>query len=173
MHCLFVNHASQCVPRRKNIGVIQRYTRMANACDPSVCISNGFQSIGCEKFHAVLFLEHVCTISPPGTIYKTNCFVQTTIWMSQRYGQSNFAMEPILAPIICTHPLISLMACWCQKWQQRVSLVVLQMLDGQRWKRDWVVIGSWLAQKKSEKQRIFGSNRQTKFSPLSPILFPR
>jgi hypothetical protein len=28
------------------------------------------------------------------------------------------------------------------KWQKRVSLVVLRMLDGQRWKRDWFVIGS-------------------------------
>ena len=46
-------------------------------------------------------------------------------------------------------------------------------LDGRRWKREWVVIGLRLAQKKSEKQRIFGNNGQTKFSPLPPIFFPR
>jgi hypothetical protein len=77
-----------------------------------ICITPIFVCLGilvCEKLHAVLFLEPVCTISPPGTIYKTNRFVQTTIWMSQRYKQSNFAKETILAPIICTHPLILVM----------------------------------------------------------------
>ncbi len=60
--------------------------------------------------------------------------------MSQRYERSNSSIEPILAPIICTHPLILVMACWCQNWQKRVSLAVLWTLDGQRWKRDWFVI---------------------------------
>ncbi len=134
----------------------------------------GFGVSVCEKLQAMLFLN-VCTISWPGTIYKTNCFIQTTICMSQRYGQSHFPKEPISAPIMCTHPLILVMACWCQKWQKRVSLAVLQTLDGRRWKPDWVVIGligSWLTQKKSEKQRIFSNNCQTKFSPLPPFFFP-
>jgi hypothetical protein len=30
----------------------------------------------------MLFFDHVCTITQPGPINKTNCFVPTTIWMS-------------------------------------------------------------------------------------------
>ncbi len=128
----------------------------------------------CEKLHAVPFLEHVCTISQLGTIYKTNCFVQTTIWMSQRYGWSDFAKDPILAPIICMHPLILMMACWCQKCQKRVSSAVLQISANVGWTKmktwlgcDWVVIGS----KKIQETKSFGNNGQTKFSPLLSIFF--
>ncbi len=113
LHCL-----SCCPGSSPSVIVFLR----AGGAEQALLGGGGVGVLVWEKLHAVLFFDHVCTISQPGRIHKTNCLVPTTIWMSQRYGQSNLAKQPILAPIICTHPLTLVMACWCQSWQKRVRI---------------------------------------------------
>jgi hypothetical protein len=53
--------------------------------------------------------------SPKHTLMcaKARSRIHDACWnaYSKRYERSNFAKEPIMAPIICTHPLILVMAC--------------------------------------------------------------
>jgi hypothetical protein len=104
-------------------------------------LTMGFRVSVCEKLHAVLFLDHVCTISQPVPIQNEllcpdHHLDVPEVWMKQFSKGTNIGSNNL-------HPSLDFGdSVLMPKLAKRVSLTCLRTLYGRRWKHDWVVIWS-------------------------------
>ncbi len=120
-----------------------------------------------EKLHAVLFFDHLCMISQPGPICKTNCFIPTTLGVpevltKQFIKGSNIGSNNLHSSLDFGDGLFGKKE-WvqhsCKRQMDKDGNVI-----GLWWGRDWL--------KKIRNQEFLATTARPNFLPHHQFIFP-